>query len=191
METHNHDVTNAVNHFSTKIKSTIFFCTSSYNYTYNYTTAILNRSLGLHGPVITLRAPLKTAKREETAASRTKAVSPNEASPLTNLQSALPPMPASTWTPNKMPERCAGERVPKFRVLSLSRGYRRLHSPELFNFCHRYRSILFNSLDSINYTVRLHSSLLSLSHSRPTLSLPSSLSPNLCPSVSSCSTTPS
>lgn len=41
-------------------------------------------------------------------------------------------------------------------VLSLFRDYRRLRDPELFNFRHRYRSILFNSLDSINYTgVRL------------------------------------
>lgn len=68
-----------------------------------------------------LRAPLKTAKRGETTASRTKAMSPNEASPLTNLQSALPPMPASTWTPNEMPERVRGERIPKFRTFSVPR----------------------------------------------------------------------
>lgn len=105
-----------------------------------------------------LRAPLKTTKRGETAASRTKAVSPNEASPLTNLQSALPPMPASTWTPNEMPKGCAGSEYLS-SVLSLSRGYRRLHDPKLFNFRHRYCSILFNSLESINYTgVRLQQS---------------------------------
>lgn len=102
-----------------------------------------------------LRAPLKTAKRGETAASRTKATSPNEASPLTNLQSALLSIPALTWTPNEMLEGCAGNEYLS-SVLSLSRGYRRLHDPELFNFRHRYCSILFNSLDSINYTgVRL------------------------------------
>lgn len=58
-----------------------------------------------------LRVPLKTAKRGETAASRTKAASPNEASPLTNLQSALLSIPASTWTPNEMPEGCAGTSI--------------------------------------------------------------------------------
>jgi len=133
-----------------------------------------------------LRAPLKTVKPGETAASRTKVASPNEASPLTNLQSALLPIPTSTWTPNEMPEGCTGNKYLS-SVLSLSRGYRRLHNPELFNF-HRYCSILFNSLDSINYTgVRLQQSPFPFSFS------PSpSLSPNLCrPSMSSCSTTPS
>lgn len=47
-------------------------------------------------------------------------------------------------------------------ALSLFRGCR-LHDPELFNFRHRYRRILFNSLDSINYTgVRLQASFPSL-----------------------------
>lgn len=110
--------------------------------------------------VIMPRAPLKTVKRGETAASRSKIALPNEASPLTNLQSALPPVPVETWT------RCCGGGVRAEReakknkylssILSLSRDYRRLRDPELFNFRHRYRSILFNSLDSINYTgVRL------------------------------------
>lgn len=130
----------------------------------------------MHGPVIVPRAPLKTAKRGETAASRTKVASPNEASPLTNLQSALPPMPAPTWTPNEMPEGWAGSEYLS-SVLSLSRGYRRLHDPELFNFRHRYRGILFNSLDSINYTgVRLQQSPFPLSFSPSPLPLTQSLS---------------
>jgi len=55
--------------------------------------------------------------------------------------------------------RVRGERVPKFRTFSVPRLYHRLHDPELFNFRHRYCSILFNSLDSINYTgVRLQQS---------------------------------
>lgn len=136
-----------------------------------------------------LRAPLKIAKRGETAASRTKVASPNEASPLTNLQSALSSISTSTWTPNEMPEGWTGNEYLS-SVLSLSRGYRRLHDPELFNFHHRYCSILFNSLDSINYTgVRLRQvsfPFLILAQPSPSLSHPISIIPPCRPAQQPC-----
>ena len=100
----------------------------------------------------------------------------NEASPLTNLQSA------PSWRRSKEEAKSCGsqdkgageegDRAPKFPHFLSSREGCRLHDPELFNSSDpRYRGIPFNSLDSINYTGARLQTLFPFSWPLPSLRL--------------------
>jgi hypothetical protein len=98
------------NHFSEKNTCFISF--------HSYTITTLNWSTNPHRAVIMPRTPLKTAKRRGTAASRSKAAL-NEASPLTNLQSALLPVLVDVNAEWDARENGGRGRVPKFRTFSV------------------------------------------------------------------------